>query len=34
VGRFYPHGQKVGLIAARRTGLIRGGMKTIKEEKI
>jgi len=33
VSRYAPHGQKVGLIAARRTGLIRGGMKTIKEEK-
>jgi large subunit ribosomal protein L8e len=33
VSRFAPHGQKVGLIAARRTGLIRGGQKTIKEEK-
>jgi large subunit ribosomal protein L8e len=29
-----PHGQKVGLVAARRTGLIRGGIKgTIKQEK-
>jgi len=33
VSRFAPHGQKVGLIAARRTGLIRGGQRTIKEEK-
>jgi large subunit ribosomal protein L8e len=33
VSRYAPHGQKVGLIAARRTGLIRGGQKTIKEEK-
>ena len=32
VGRFYPHGQKVGLIAARRTGLIRGGQKKGKGE--
>ena len=34
VSRFAPHGQKVGLIAARRTGLIRGGRKNlVKEEK-
>jgi large subunit ribosomal protein L8e len=26
--RFAPAGQKVGLIAARRTGLIRGTIKT------
>jgi large subunit ribosomal protein L8e len=34
VSRFAPSGQKVGLIAARRTGLIRGGRKNIKEEKL
>merc|ERR1711957_320128 len=28
-----PRGQKCGLIAARRTGLIRGGTKTIVEKK-
>jgi len=33
VSRFAPHGQKVGLIAARRTGLIRGGQKKGKDEK-
>lgn len=33
MSRECPHGQKVGLIAARRTGLIRGGKKTIKDEK-
>lgn len=33
VARDAPHGQKVGLVAARRTGLIRGGRKdTIKQE--
>ena len=26
-------GRKVGLIAARRTGIIRGGKKTFKEDK-
>jgi len=26
-------GRKVGLIAARRTGLIRGGKKNLKEDK-
>jgi len=30
VSRFAPAGQKVGLIAARRTGLIRGGLKAVK----
>jgi large subunit ribosomal protein L8e len=33
ISRFASKGQKVGLIAARRTGLIRGGRKNIKEEK-
>ncbi len=33
VSRHAPPGQKIGLVAARRTGLIRGGQKTIKEEK-
>jgi len=33
VRRDAPHGQKVGLIAARRTGRIRGGKKEIQEEK-
>jgi large subunit ribosomal protein L8e len=28
-----PHGKKVGLIAARRTGLIRGGRKDIKKDQ-
>jgi len=32
VSRYAPAGQKVGLIAARRTGLIRGGLKSIKEK--
>jgi len=32
VSRFAPHGQKVGLIAARRTGLIRG-TKKVKDNK-
>jgi len=32
VRRDAPHGQKVGLIAARRTGLLRGGPKEIQEE--
>ncbi|KAF7459039.1 60S ribosomal protein L8 [Cryptosporidium felis] len=32
VSRSAPPGQKVGLIAARRTGLLRGGRKTIKEK--
>ena len=27
VSRYAPPGQKVGLVAARRTGLIRGGLK-------
>jgi large subunit ribosomal protein L8e len=33
VSRYAPHGKKVGLIAARRTGLIRGGMKKGKDEE-
>jgi len=33
VGRSAPAGQKVGLIAARRTGLIRGGLKNLKGSK-
>jgi len=33
VRRDAPRGQKCGLIAARRTGLIRGGQKTIIEKK-
>jgi len=33
VSRYASRGKKVGLIAARRTGLIRGGQKTIKGEK-
>lgn len=33
VSRFAPHGKKVGLIAARRTGLIRGGKKDLKVQK-
>merc|ERR1712195_375988 len=33
VRRDAPRGQKCGLIAARRTGLIRGGTKTIVEKK-
>jgi len=33
VGRSAPPGQKVGLIAARRTGLIRGGLKSVKGSK-
>ena len=32
ISRYASHGQKVGLIAARRTGLIRGG-KIIKKEE-
>ena len=32
VRRDTPHGRKVGLIAARRTGLLRGGKKTFKNE--
>lgn len=28
-----PRGQKVGLVAARRTGLIRGGRKTIQRDE-
>ncbi len=32
VRRDTPHGRKVGLIAARRTGLLRGGKKTYKNE--
>jgi large subunit ribosomal protein L8e len=34
VSRYAPHGQKVGLIAARRTGRLRGGKKEIVEEEI
>jgi large subunit ribosomal protein L8e len=33
VSRFAPHGKKVGLVAARRTGLIRGGKKDLKIQK-
>lgn len=33
VSRYAPRGQKVGLIAARRTGLIRGGQKKGKDEE-
>uniref|UniRef100_A0A0G4G4B3 Uncharacterized protein n=1 Tax=Chromera velia CCMP2878 TaxID=1169474 RepID=A0A0G4G4B3_9ALVE len=33
VARHAPSGQKVGLIAARRTGLIRGGLKQAKPAK-
>jgi len=33
VSRNAPPGQKVGLIAARRTGLIRGGLKNVKGAK-
>lgn len=32
VRRDAPPGQKVGLIAARRTGRLRGGKKTVEEE--
>jgi len=32
VRRDTAHGRKVGLIAARRTGLLRGGRKVIKQE--
>lgn len=28
-----PHGQKVGLIAAKRTGLLRGGKKDKKDKE-
>lgn len=31
VPRDAPRGQKIGLIAARRTGLIRGGIKSVKQ---
>lgn len=31
IARLTPHGRKVGLIAARRTGLIRGGKKVGKD---
>eukprot|EP00919_Chromeraceae_sp_WS-2016_P013193 GHVR01030844.1.p1 GENE.GHVR01030844.1~~GHVR01030844.1.p1 ORF type:complete len:153 (-),score=43.71 GHVR01030844.1:72-530(-) len=34
VSRYAPAGQKVGLIAARRTGLIRGGLKTVKGKEV
>lgn len=35
VSRQTPHGDKVGLIAARRTGIIRGGKAIkIKEDKL
>lgn len=33
ISRYASHGQKVGLIAARRTGLIRGGKKDLKIQK-
>jgi len=33
VPRDAPRGQKIGLIAARRTGLIRGGIKAVEEAK-
>lgn len=33
VRRDAPVGQKVGLVAARRTGLIRGGLKVNKDDK-
>ena len=33
VSRRCPPGRKVGLIAARRTGLLRGGLKTKLEKK-
>ena len=33
VGRYASHGKKVGLVAARRTGLIRGGKKEMKQAK-
>merc|ERR1719366_29745 len=33
VGRGAPPGMKVGLIAARRTGLHKGGQKQVKEKK-
>jgi len=33
VRRDAPHGQKVGLIAARRTGRLRGGKKEVQEEQ-
>ena len=33
VRRDAPRGQKCGLIAARRTGLIRGGRKDLKKDK-
>lgn len=32
VSRHAPHGQKVGLIAARRTGLLRGGRQVVQKE--
>jgi large subunit ribosomal protein L8e len=32
INRFASPGQKVGLIAARRTGLIRGGSKVIQKD--
>jgi large subunit ribosomal protein L8e len=32
VNRYAPPGQKVGLIAARRTGLIRGGLDKFKND--
>jgi len=34
VRRDAPHGQKVGLIAARRTGRLRGGKKEAAEEAL
>ena len=33
LSRYAPHGQKAGLVAARRTGLIRGGRKDLKVQK-
>jgi large subunit ribosomal protein L8e len=33
VSRYAPRGQKAGLVAARRTGLIRGGRKDLKVQK-
>jgi large subunit ribosomal protein L8e len=34
VSRYAPPGQKVGLIAARRTGRLRGGKKEVQEEVV
>lgn len=33
VGRNYTPGQKVGLVAARRTGILRGGKRAVKEDR-